>query len=481
MSLGKPNTVLAAKLHTLFVEICAQSNQLRNLSDQQAANEVAGWPVVQEINKAAAEIAQQNDYFQRSWTRYQREGSGRQTVVHWGRSIDETSLHSLGIVRALCTQKSIPSVLIDEITAFLAGPKIPIQRHVVIDADIDLSEPLEVAGWRLWRPTRKDLEPIRPLPSVALYAASTEWDPLLYDGSCSMLSRIDENASPRESNNLFPAFLMDELLGPELNIVAWQPLLLLNLFSDDPVNIASEYEVEAQRYMEMIKGGRLTTTPIGNPDDEYEVVSFGPFWASGEKLIRLLRFLRLLSDHLATWPPRGKVNNPKSHPFYRLQQSAQRLLSLNPYIGQDGDIVFQRRSGEILLWCVAALEHLMTAPREKDGDLTRRVTQRAAILVGHDDNDRLQTKELVRKAYAIRSIIAHGGNPGDDHATATLASEMRKILRKSIIRRIILGPDIDIAASCDNALLSTHERESVIEAPIKRFRILLEDGPAPTQ
>ncbi|MFF5249103.1 hypothetical protein ACFY3V_32890 [Streptosporangium sp. NPDC000095] len=481
MSLGTPNAVLAAKLHILFAEIRAQSNQLRDLSDQQAANEVTGWPVVQEINKAAAEIAQQNDYLQRSLTRYQREGSGRQAIVRWGRSIDKNSLRYLGIVRALCTQKSAPPVLLDEVTAFLTGPTIPIQRHVVIDADIDLGEPLEVAGWRLWRPTRKDLDPILPLPSIAAYAPSTKWDPLLYDGSCSMLSRIDENASPREHNSLFPAFLMDEMLGPDLNIAAWQPLLLLNLFSDDPVNIASEYEVEAERYMEMIKGERLTTTFLGNPDDEHEVVSFGPFWASGKKLTILLRFLRLLSDHLAIWPPHGEAKHPKKHPFYRLQQSAQRLLSLNPYIGQNGDIVFQRRSGEIVLWCVAALEHLMTTPGEKDGDLTRRVAQRTAVLVGHDDNGRLQAEKLVRKAYGVRSILAHGGNPSDNHATAALASEMRKVLRRSIMRRIILGPDIDITESCDSALLSMHERESIIEAPIKRFRILLEDGPAPAQ
>jgi len=476
MSLGTPHEVLTAKLRTLFSDIRVQSNQLRNLPDGQAANKVAEWPIVQEINKAAAEIAQQNNYLQRSWTRRQRGNPEKQTAVHWGRSLDKTSLYHLGIVGALCTQKATPPVLSDEITAFLTGPTIPIQRHIVIDADIDLDEPLEIAGWRLWRPTRKDLDPVRPLPSIASHAPSTAWDPLLYDGSCSMLSRIDEEAFPRQGNSIFPAFIMDEILGPDLNISAWQPLLLLNLASNNPVNMVSEYEVEPGRYMEMVRGERLTTTYLGNPDDEYEVVSFGPFWASGKKLTALLRLLRLLSDHLATWAPDGKSKHATKHPFHRLQRSAQRLLSLNPYIGQDGDIVFERRSGEIVLWCVAALEHLLTIAGEKDGDLTRRVTQRAAVLAGRDDNGRLKIEELVRDAYRTRSRLAHGDNVSDDHATSALASDMRKILRKSIMRRIILGPDINIAISCDRALLSTHERESIIEAPIEHFRNLLEGG-----
>lgn len=470
MSPDTPKTDLAAKLQELFAKICEQSDRFSDLPDREAAGQVASWSVVQEVNAIVPHVAERNGYLRRSPRGRQREHAR----VRWGRVLDGSALQRLGIVGALRARRAAPDDLCDQVIAFLAGPPIPIERHVVIDADLDLSEPVEVAGWRLWRPTREELDSVRPVQATVAYAPSSGWDPLLYEGACCILSRIDEQATPRShGNRIFPAFIMDEMLGPELSIAAWQPLLLLNLFCDDPVSGVSEYEVEPGRFMEMVKGERLTTTFIGGPDDEQEIVAFGPFWASDAKLINLLRFLRLPSRHLDEWLPRRGAVHPKRHPFNRLQRSAQRLLSLNPYIGYDGKVVFSRRSGEMVLWCVAALEHLLTSAGEKDGDLTRRVAQRAAVLVGNDDEHRLQVEEIVRSGYRERSLLAHGDALSDGGATEALAESMRKILREAIARRIVLGPEIDIAVSCDRALLSASERGSIIAAPYERFRVAL--------
>ena len=465
--------VLTTKLQELFAKICEQSGQLSDLSDRQAAGQVAAWTVTQEVNVVAAHLAELNGYLRRSPGRRQQ---GRASV-HWGRTLDEDALHQLGIVGALRARQSVPDNLCGQVLTFLAGPPIPIQRHVVIDAEIDLPEPVEVAGWRLWRPTREELDSLRPVQAAAAYGPSSDWDPLLYEGTCCMLSRIDAEATPkRHGNRLFPALIMDEMFGPKLSIAAWQPLLLLNLFCDDPVSMVSEYEVEPGRFMEMVRGETLTTTYIGNPDDEHEVVAFGPFWASEAKSATLVGFLELLSDYLGEWLPQKGMTHSRKHPFHRLQRSSQRLLSLNPYIGSAGKVVFSRQSGEMVLWCVAALEHLLTSAGEKEGDLTRRIAQRAAVLVGHDDKNRLQVEELVKSGYRVRSLLAHGDAPSDSGATEALAETMRKILRGAITRRIVLGPEIDIAMSCDRALLSASERESVIAAPYKRFRAALGTG-----
>ncbi|GAB1332045.1 hypothetical protein ACE1SV_63840 [Streptomyces sennicomposti] len=42
-------------------------------------------------------------------------------------------------------------------------------------------------------------------------------------------------------------------------------------------------------------------------------------------------------------------------------------------------------------------------------DLSRKTQQRAAVLVGADDGDRLQVRNTVRTDYAARSAYAHGG------------------------------------------------------------------------
>ncbi|MFG1680739.1 hypothetical protein ACGFNP_11275 [Nonomuraea sp. NPDC049269] len=470
MSPVAPEVVLAAKLQELFAKICEQSDRLSDLPDRQATGQVAAWSVVQEVNAVAADVAERNRYLRRSLTGRQR----RPVSVHWGRALDGDALHYLGVVGVLRSRRSVPDDLCGQVMAFLAGPSIPIQRHVVINANLDLAEPVEVAGWQLWRPTREELDSVRPVQAAMAYAPSSGWDPLLFEGTCSMLSRIDAEANPRSHvTRLLPAFIMDEIFGPELSIAAWPPLLLLNLFCDDPVSVVSEYEVEPGRFMEMVRGERLTTTIIGGPGDEHEIVAFGPFWASGAKLASLLRFLALLSDHLDGWLPRRRMAHQKGHPFHRLQRSAQRLLSLNPCIGYDGTVVFRRRSGEVVLWCVAALEHLLTSAGERDGDLTRRVAQRAAVLVGHDDEHRLQIEEFVKSGYRVRSLLAHGDAPSDSGTTEALAESMRRLLREAITRRIVLGPEIDIAMSCDRALLSASERGSVIAAPYEQFRAAL--------
>lgn len=323
---------------------------------------------------------------------------------------------------------------------------------------------MEVAGWRLWLPTRDELDAMRPIPTAADHASSQGWEDVLYDGSCWMLTRDDIGAEPTRST-LFPGYLLGELWDPDSSVTAWQPHLLLNLYSPDPVNIASEYEVEPGRFLERVRGDGLISTPVGM-DGEYEVVLHGPFSMTEEQRPRLRRFLSVMSGRLANWGPDSSTSSlPRKSAMRMLRGSAERFLSLNPWLGYAGDVTFAKRRAEVIFWYVATLEHLVTAGDPERADLTRRVAQRTAVLIGRDDDDRLRTAQLVRDGYDVRSTLAHGGTPSQE-GLDELAKRLRGITRRVFVRRIILGPALNIAQTCDRALLSAQHRQVEIETRI---------------
>ena len=58
---------------------------------------------------------------------------------------------------------------------------------------------------------------------------------------------------------------------------------------------------------------------------------------------------------------------------------------------------------------VIALEGLLAGDEPDHSELTRKVSQRAAVfLAGKDGTQRLEIAKLVRDAYAARSRYAHG-------------------------------------------------------------------------
>jgi hypothetical protein len=273
MSPIEPHTILAEALRRFIAEVRARAGELAGLSDHEATVKVVRWSVTQKVNDAATVAAEQVDYIHRSSAR----GSDR-----WGRSLDRASLQGTGLIGLLSSDSDfVAQQLVMELVGYLAGPRVPIQRHAVLDANLYLDGSMEVAGWRLWLPTRDELDAMRPIPTAADHASSQGWEDLLYDGSCWMLTRDDIGAEPTRSV-LFPGYLLGELWDPDSSLTAWQPHLLLNLYSPDPVNIASEYEVEPGRFLERVRGDGLISTPVGM-DSEYEVVLHGPFSMTEEK------------------------------------------------------------------------------------------------------------------------------------------------------------------------------------------------------
>src|SRR5258707_11113951 len=69
------------------------------------------------------------------------------------------------------------------------------------------------------------------------------------------------------------------------------------------------------------------------------------------------------------------------------------------------------------------------------GEFTRKVSQRAAILAGRDDAERLAFERLVHDAYGARSVYAHGSRP----ERAMDLPELRRIVRRCLLTRLIIG------------------------------------------
>jgi hypothetical protein len=142
---------------------------------------------------------------------------------------------------------------------------------------------------------------------------------------------------------------------------------------------------------------------------------------------------------------------------------------LGPFLGAEGDVVFVKHRAEVIMWYIAALENLVTNEDPEQTNMTRRVAQRTAVLVGKDDTDRLHINRLVRRGYQVRSTLAHGNIPDED-ALDDLAKELRDILRRAFTRRILLDPALNIPQTCDQALLSAERRVAAIDSIIEKTR-----------
>ena len=88
----------------------------------------------------------------------------------------------------------------------------------------------------------------------------------------------------------------------------------------------------------------------------------------------------------------------ESKPNARLRRSAEHFLSASAHAHGEGEVLSELNA-ETVLHYVIALEGLLTG-EEQPGELTRKISQRAAVLAGEDDAQRLEIEETVRGAYA---------------------------------------------------------------------------------
>ncbi|MEV0131771.1 hypothetical protein AB0H83_25330 [Dactylosporangium sp. NPDC050688] len=389
---------LMPAISAMLVRAESARDQLAAIDDNELARQVATWPETRAVNDAAGTAASANGYLQ-----YGNDEAGG----HWGRRLTRQNIRSLGVLDVL-RRPEVPDRFADDLAAYLAGPPIPSERLVVIDADLPIQESHEVCGWQLTQPTAVDLEAVTPLPSSNRFAADP-WDPALRLGGCCVLRRVSDDLEARNPS-IWGTEILRSLFEPELVIPAWEPLLLINLAQAERVIVAAEYVIEPGRMVERVRGTGLDLVPATSDGiDEWEEPGWGPCRLTEEEVADVLAFTDVMSPLLQRWQTweslTGAPRRFAKKSAERLQRSAHRFLALGPRLGTDGDVLYERDRAEIIFWYTSALENLMIT-ESPDGDFSRKVSQRTAILIGTDDEERLEIRRAITHAYGIRSKVA---------------------------------------------------------------------------
>ena len=452
--------MLESILAAFVADVRSRSSKFVGLADRDAAELMARLPLADEVRATAAAAALGNGYLVEELQSDVGLADLRDDRDHAGRRFDARTLHRLGLIGLLRSGQDIDTgLLIGQLAGYLSGPFVPLYRHIVLDVDWELAEPIGLPGWRLWRPNAEDWAQMRPVPLAADFAANDAFDPMLGFGRHLVLSAVDGEAQPVDGKMLW-LFNME----PETRSRAWMALLALNLWYDTPVYPVAEYLVEPGRAV-TAHYGSIPTTYLG-PDGEVEVPQLGPLIVDGNHSQVLTARLKDISTNLERWT--HTADKKAQNKLTRLKQVALRFLNTCAKVSFDSEVFGTTDRLQVAVDYVATLERLVSGDGEQSNDLARRTAQRVAVLVGRDDNERLQINDAVHLAYKVRSRIVHGDDPNLEQL-ATALDNMRAIVRRAISRAVILGPSEDLNELCDQALLSGSVRRERINQAISTF------------
>ena len=405
-----------------------------------------------------------------------------------GRPLDADALVSTGLLHMLIypSDADLPAVAAD-LAGYLAGPPVDIWDYVIIDAIGPLQDPIPVVdGWELVTPSADELRMLLPMPSTAVHLGP--FDPDHY-GELAMLRRVNRDAKPQGGLAVPLDFLESLDVGhPERQL--WQPLIALSLYDhplalkwyDDPLaqqmygnpilRVWAWYRIEPRR-----RTDRLFESVPRTSDGETDIerILTGAF---ALELAEMLCFLEELSPLLtAALSPQAEnkaEKKAKEKAVDQLRRCAEHFLTASD-AHREGKVSPQRNADAVLHYAIA-LEVLLGD--DDHSDLTRKVSQRAAVLAGANDDHRLTIEQLIRDAYSARSVYAHGGKR-DKIAKVDLA-KLRRVVCRCILTRLILGDPTRLILGdptraarlhelADRALLSHDELQSQIRHPFEEF------------
>ena len=359
----------------------------------------------------------------------------------------------------------------EELACYLAGPPVGVWDYAILDANFTIGEPIQVIDcWELVTPTSEDLRQVLPLSATADYEPlnNRPFKPQDY-GNLTMLRRTRDELP--HHGPLLRFDVLGSLAADRRTYPLWRPLLLLNIFDNPVLQLWAQYQVEPGRRIDKlfddVEWGVWTL-------DEYtdiEQPRTGDF-GEGVDLPMLRRFLAELSSMM---PVDVKVepNNKRTHEQKEKESSAVRLRRCAEHFLTAGDRahgegeVLSELNAETVLHYVIALEGLLTGA-ESPTELTRKVSQRAAILAGKTDAQRLEIERLVSGAYGARSKYAHGDTPKGEIDLPRL----RRVVRRCLLARLVLGDPTPVGSLlqvADQALLSQEVLERHIRQPLSEF------------
>ncbi len=387
-----------------------------------------------------------------------------------GRALDADALVRTGVAGLLRSSSDADlDAVARDLAGYLAGPPVEVWEYAILDGHLDLGLPVPVVdGWELLVPTADELCALLPMPSTADLQPDRPFDPYMYDG-LAMLRRPDPDGQPYRG-----LLIPWPVVNPAHTL--WQPLLVLSLYDNRVLQLWARYRVEPGRRVDR-RFDQVVWNPW-SPDGQtvIEVPYQGDFSVDRDGEARLHRFLGALAPLLDAAIARPGKKGKQS--AARLRRCAEHFLSAGEHAHGEGEVFLSEHNADAVLHYVIALEGLSAGTDSDRQDFTRKVSQRAAVLAGWNDAERLDVARVVRAAYGARSAYAHGGE-----ASEVSLPELRRVVRRCLLARLVLGDPTPggqtLAGLADDALLSHTLMEEQVLRPLAEFRRQV-DEPSPT-
>jgi Apea-like HEPN len=354
-----------------------------------------------------------------------------------------------------------------DLAGYLAGPPTDIWDYAIFDGHGTLQDAIPVVdGWELVTPSADELRLVLPLPSTAAYQPDRPFDPGSYRRLV-MLRHVVRDGAPQRGPAQHWDYLYSLGLGRPQWELLWQPLMALSLYADPALRLWARYRIEPRRRTDKLFDS--IDLEIWSPDGETEIETprTGAFRLDAHDTPMLRRFLDALSPRLTAALDTQGTKKAKEEAANRLQRCAEHFLIAGEHTYDEGEAVPGEEDDAILHY-VIALEGLLAG--RQDGDLTRKISQRAAILVGTNDVERLAIRRLVCDAYRARSDYAHGNKPS--MIGKIDLAKLHGVVRLCILTRLILGDPTQVGSLhelADRALLSHSELQNQIHRPFDEF------------
>jgi hypothetical protein len=201
---------------------------------------------------------------------------------------------------------------------------------------------------------------------------------------------------------------------------------------------------------------------------EVEIVRTGDYEINTGEEARFRRFLELLAPLLeAALSQPAKPTRVSRERAAQLRRVTEHFLAAGKNAHGEGDVLSELNADAVLNY-VIALEAVLTRGDDEKTELTRKVVQRAAILVGHDDQDRIGVAATVKAAYDARSGYAHGAEADNIDLPA-----LRRVVRDSILARLILKDPVadrfTLSQLADKSLLDHSLLAQLVRGQINGF------------
>lgn len=322
------------------------------------------------------------------------------------------------------------------IAGALAGKPIPAWEYVTVDVSVPLTSFPLFDGWQLCSVDRAN-DPTLPI-SYATYL-SEAWTPdSLHIQGFGALRR------PK------PAHSLDKTEPGDHELI-W-PLLTLNLLDLPAVRAFTAYLVEPGRSIitppDAARGHLPSEVKSWHPQP-LTLLPSKPQILAPSVATNLGRFAAEIGSRLAELSDRDRriLASAAGHHLYLAYHQGPEQPEL------DSSYVAFRRT--------VTIEALLAATDSDHESIRRKVSQRAAVLAGKDDDSRLAVRELVKAAYTARSAFAHGNSRTKpvDHPMLTRTAQI--IIRRWLVLAALHGAQ-RVAILLDDALLSATVRDSLL-------------------